>query len=151
MPLHLHVILDTYFLHQSLGFHYISKIAMSINLYAKWHIEVSIKILLKPECHAHMVSEKKWEVKQNEIKFTKRGLSASAWRQHCAASLSLPFSIYALAKFDHASQKLGRSCRQVSKIEINEPPKLDADIQGHGECNIWARYIKIYIIQKISD
>ena len=68
MPLHLHVILDTYFLHQSLGFHYISKIAMSINLYAKWHIEVSIKILLKPECHAHMVSEKEWEVKTKSNK-----------------------------------------------------------------------------------
>lgn len=43
--------------------------------------------------------------------FTKRGFKVKAWRQHWAASVSLPFLMYALAKFDHASQKLGRSCK----------------------------------------
>lgn len=47
---------------------------------------------------------------------TKRGFKVKAWRQHWAASVSLPFLMYALAKFDHASQKLGRSCKWGGSI-----------------------------------
>ena len=40
---------------------------------------------------------------------TNLGFMASACLQHWAASFNLPFRVYALARFDHASQKFGRS------------------------------------------
>lgn len=43
---------------------------------------------------------------------TKRGFRTSACLQHCAASFSLPLRVYALARFDHASQKFGRSYKR---------------------------------------
>lgn len=55
-------------------------------------------------------------------RLTRWGFRWRAWRQHSAASLNLPFRMYALARLDHASQKFGHNFK--TKLEKYKLTKM---------------------------
>jgi hypothetical protein len=55
---------------------------------------------------------------QEKMAITRRGFSASAWWQHSVASMRFPFRLYALARFENASQKVGSELQNCSLSSV---------------------------------